>query len=124
MKSIKGILHVYSATGEPPRLQFIGNNSLKDGFVYSYDQVYDIEIGDDIKLIHKDFKDNKLEISDYLYNFLTSLCHIFKKDEIEVEYNPNVAKSWEQNSNKHKENQMGQHKPSNTKKSGNGSKRK
>ena len=60
MKSIKGTISIYYATGEEARLQFIGYNSLKDGFIYSYDEIYDVGIGDEITFTNENFCTSKI----------------------------------------------------------------
>jgi hypothetical protein len=53
----KGWLTLYGATGEPIRLQFIGNGSLSDGMkfkdrhVVKYDEIWDLEVGDQIQFL-------------------------------------------------------------------------
>lgn len=122
---MKGTLSIYFATGEEARLQFVGYNSLnKEGFVVNYDEIYDIELEDQIKLTDSFFNTSFATIKKHTYDFLWDLSLIMK-EELKVEYKPNInTRSWQQNLDRYKENQMAQHKPTKTKKSGNGSKRK
>lgn len=93
---MKGTISFYFATGEEPRPQFIGINSLNDkGFVTSYDEIYDIEIGDQIIFLNENFLHGKFTVDINLFTFLYYLTNYWQSKDIEVEFNPaKDHKSW------------------------------
>lgn len=78
-KELAGVLIYYFATGESGRAQFIGNNSMDDkGLIKGYEEIYDIQIGDKIQLLHPSFSTEWLLIRDDSYEFmqyLTAMWH-------------------------------------------------
>lgn len=95
---IKGELHLYFATGEQTRPQVIGYKCMnKEGVVISYDQIYDVKLGDKIYLIHPLLRNNgPFPINNNNYYFLINLLLIFD-GKISAKYFPHKTnKSWGQ----------------------------
>lgn len=96
MKKIKGILIMYSATGETSRLQFIGNKSMnKKGKIVNYEQVYDVQEGDKVKVMNKDFYNLEIILNERMLDFITGVACMYKK-ELKAEFIPVNSKSWDE----------------------------
>ena len=95
---IKGVLIYYFATGEAARPQFIGLNSMNPGgYINNYSEVYDIELGDQLKIDHPNFVDNVLLIQEDTYNYVSYLAASWKESELPVIFQPHSKhKSWGQ----------------------------
>jgi len=97
-KEIAGVLIYYFATGEHGRPQFIGHNSMDDkGLVKGYEEIYDIEMGDEIQLLHANFSTEWLLVKDNSYNFLEYLSALWRDPvgDLKVNLKPhNKHTSW------------------------------
>jgi hypothetical protein len=105
MKTLKGTLEFYFATGEQPRPQFVGKKSLdKNGHIQNYDEVYDIAVGDEIRFLHPALKREKFaSVDNRFHAFLYYLALMWdqKVKKMEVEYKPSVTTfSWGYHSTK------------------------
>lgn len=78
-KEFAGVLIYYFATGEHARPQFIGHNSMDDkGLVKGYEEIYDIEMGDEIQLLHSNFSTEWILVKDNSYDFFTYLSAMWR----------------------------------------------
>lgn len=96
MKKIKGILHMYGATGEVTRGQFIGYKSMdKEGRINNFKDVYDLEVKDTLKILDDNFIKDKFTLTTLTGLASINTLIILYKKEIEVEYTPHKKhKSW------------------------------